>query len=358
MPVRALAYFLNAPGTPLLAHDLDLPDPGPGEALVEVLACGLCHTDLGFADGSVPPKHPLPLVLGHEVVGRVMATGDSGPRPPASGRSDLVVVPAVLPCGRCAFCCAGRGNACPDQKMPGNDIHGGFATHLLVPSAALVSLNDLPSHVDVREISVVADAVSTAYQAVRRAGLRAGDAAMVVGSGGVGGYVVQIARALGARVIACDVRRERLDLVAAHGAERTVLVDGRTPQEVRKEVHGIARSWGVASIDFRIFECSGTPQGQVLAFGLLSRAATLVQVGYTPKAVEVRLSNLMAVDATIHGTWGCPPAQYPDVLRLISQGQVVIAPFVEHAPMSRVNELLEAMAQHRLANRMILDPRS
>jgi 6-hydroxycyclohex-1-ene-1-carbonyl-CoA dehydrogenase len=357
MPVRALAYFLNSPATPLVAQHFDLPDPAPDEALVEVLACGLCHTDLGFADGSVPTKHPLPLVLGHEVVGRVVAAGKSGAAS-AQAAQDLVVVPAVLPCGRCAFCCSGRGNACPDQKMPGNDIHGGFATHLLVPSAALVSLNDLPPSVDVREISVVADAVSTAYQAVLRAGVHAGDAVMVVGSGGVGSFLVQIARALGGRVIACDVRRDRLDLVAVHGAERTVLVDGRSPQEVRKEVHGIARSWGIASLNFRIFECSGTPQGQVLAFGLLSRAATLVQVGYTPKAVEVRLSNLMAFDATIHGTWGCPPAQYPDVLRLISQGQVVIAPFVEHAPMSRVNELLEAMAQHRLANRMILDPRS
>ncbi len=358
MPVQATAYFLDIAGNPLVPRQLHLPDPGPGEALVEVLACGLCHTDLGFADGSVPPKHPLPLVLGHEVVGRVVALGDGGQ---AGGRHpvplrDLVVVPAVLPCGNCAFCRTGRGNACPDQKMPGTDIHGGLATHLLVPSSSLVSLADLPPSVDTREIAVVADAVSTAYQAVRRADLQAGDAVIVVGSGGVGSFLVQIARALGGRVIACDVRRDRLDLVAAHGAEYTVLVDSRNVQDVRKEVHGIARSWGVGSLNFRIFECSGSPQGQVLAFGLLSRAATLVQVGYTPKTVEVRLSNLMAFDATLHGTWGCPPAQYPDVLQLISQGQLVITPFVEHAPMSRVNELLDAMAQHRLAKRMILDP--
>ncbi len=354
MPVRARAYFLNTAGAPLAPHSLDLPDPAPGEAIVEVLACGLCHTDLGFADGSVPPRHPLPLVLGHEVVGRVIALGD--PAATAAPLHDRVVVPAVLPCGRCAFCCAGRGNACPDQKMPGNDIHGGFATHLLVPSAALVSLAGLPETVDVREISVVADAVSTAYQAVRRVDLHQGDAAIVVGTGGVGGFVVQIARALGGRVIACDVRRERLDVIAAHGAERTVHVEGRPPQDVRKEVHAIARGWGIPSLNFRIFECSGSPQGQLLAFGLLSRAATLVQVGYTPKAVEVRLSNLMAFDATVQGTWGCPPAQYPDVLRLIATGQVALTPFVEHAPMSRVNEFLDRMARHQLANRMILDP--
>jgi 6-hydroxycyclohex-1-ene-1-carbonyl-CoA dehydrogenase len=352
MPSARLAYFVDRPGTPLVRRDLDLPDPGPGEALIEVLACGLCHTDLGFADGSVPPKHPWPLVLGHEVVGHIVGRGDGVG---GSGR-EPVVVPAVLPCGHCAFCRAGRGNACPDQKMPGNDIHGGFATHMLVPAASLVSLKDMPASVDLREISVVADAVSTAYQAIRRAEFASGDLAIVVGAGGVGSYLVQIARALGARVIACDVRHDRLDLIAAHGAERQVDVAGRTPQEVRKEVHGVAREWGVPSLRYRIFECSGTAPGQLLAFGLLARGATLVQVGYTPKAVEVRLSNLMAFDATVVGTWGCPPEVYPEVLRLIYDGRVVLAPFVEHAPMSRINELLTAMANHGLANRMILDP--
>ena len=118
----------------------------------------------------------------------------------------------------------------------------------------------------------------------------------------------------------------------------------------------IAREWGVPSLRFRIFECSGTPQGQLLAFGLLARGAALVQVGYTPKTVEVRLSNLMAFDATVAGTWGCPPEVYPEVLRLIYDGRIVLAPFVEHAPMSRINELLATMANHSLANRMVLDP--
>ncbi len=353
MPSSRLAYFLDGPGTPLVRRALDLASPGRGEAIVEVLACGLCHTDLGFADGSVPPKHPWPLVLGHEVVGHIVERGEGVT---GSGRVP-VVVPAVLPCGRCAFCTSGRGNACPDQKMPGNDIHGGFATHLLVPAASLVPLTGMPASFDLREISVVADAVSTAYQAIRRAELAAGDVAMVVGAGGVGSFLAQIARALGARVIACDVRRDRLDLVGAHGAERLVDVTGRTPQEVRKEVHGVAREWRVPSLRFRIFECSGTPQGQLMAFGLLARGATLAQVGYTPKTVEVRLSNLMAFDATIVGTWGCPPELYPEVLRLIFEGKIVLTPFVEHAPMSRINELLAAMAGHTLANRMVLDPR-
>jgi 6-hydroxycyclohex-1-ene-1-carbonyl-CoA dehydrogenase len=302
----------------------------------------------------VPTRHALPLVLGHEVVGTVVAAGDA--------RGDLlnrhVIVPAVLPCGRCEFCRAGRANACPNQKMPGNDIHGGFATHLLVPSAPLVPLDDMAPGTAIGALSVVADAVSTAYQAVRRADLVAGDAALVVGAGGVGGFVTQIAHALGAQVVVCDVRPERLEQLASHGAARTLDVRNRPVQEIRKEVAGITRGWGVSTLRTRIFECSGTTEGQTLAFALLGRGATLVQVGYTPEPVSVRLSNLMAFDATVHGTWGCPPEVYPHVLRLISDGRVDIASFVEYAPMSSLNELLDAMAHHRLTARMVLDPRA
>jgi 6-hydroxycyclohex-1-ene-1-carbonyl-CoA dehydrogenase len=351
MTPKRLAYFLETPGAPLVARPLALPDPGPGDALVEVLACGLCHTDLGFADGSVRPNHALPLVLGHEVVGRVIA---AGPRTRIAVGTQ-VIVPAVLPCGTCAFCRAGRGNACPDQKMPGNDIHGGFATHMLVPAAPLVPL-PAGGNGDVRALSVVADAVSTAYQAVRRADVQPGDLVIVVGGGGVGGFVVQIAHALGARVAVCDVKADRLTLMQQHGAEIAIDVTGTTPQDARKAIAAATRGWSVPSLRTRIFECSGTKPGQLLAFAQLARGATLVQVGYTPETVDVRLSNLMAFDATIHGTWGCPPEAYPDVLALIAGGQLAVAPFVDYAPMSSLNALLDDMAHHRLGARMVLDP--
>ncbi len=345
-------YFLTAVGMPLEKRSLRPLYPGDDEVLVEVEACGLCHTDLAFASGEVAPRHPPPLVLGHEIVGRVTEAG----RNQQHRLGKRVLIPAVLPCGACEFCKAGRGNACPKQKMPGNDINGGFATHVLVPGAPLVSLDDVPSSVDVRHLSVVADAVSTAYQAIVRSGLARGDVAFVVGAGGVGGYVVQIARALGAHVVALDVDPTKLELIRTHGAHETLGVSGRPPKEVKKEAHRLAAGWGVSSLHFRIFECSGTPQGQLLAFALLGPAATMVQAGYCAAQVEVRLSNLMAFDATVHGTWGCPPAAYPAVLRFIYSGEVVLAPFVEFAPMSRVNEILADMADHKLSRRVVFDP--
>ncbi|MBK9265257.1 MAG: 6-hydroxycyclohex-1-ene-1-carbonyl-CoA dehydrogenase [Polyangiaceae bacterium] len=351
MNTTARAWFLERPGQPLREADLALPDPGPGEAIVEVLACGMCHTDFAYASGTVAPNHALPLVLGHEVVGTVTRSGDQWLE------GQVVIVPAVMPCGQCALCKMGRGNACNAQKMPGNDIHGGFASHIRVPSNALVVVPSAPEGVDVRMFGVVADAVSTAYQAIRRAGLGAGDVAFVVGTGGVGGYVVQIAHALGARVIACDVDAHRLALIARHGADEVVDVNGKGPKDIRKELHGMARSWGIPTHAYRIFECSGVARGQELAYALLARAATMVVVGYTMDTINVRLANLMAFDASVHGSWGCPPELYPEVLRMIFDGRIVLDPFVEFAPLSAVNSLLDAMAAHTLTKRMVLDPR-
>jgi 6-hydroxycyclohex-1-ene-1-carbonyl-CoA dehydrogenase len=349
MPVTAEAYVLETPKTPLVRRPLQIPDPGPTEAIVEVIACGLCHTDLGYADGSVPTKKGTPIVLGHEAVGRVVETGKYF----ESLLGCTVLVPAVLPCGECPFCRSGRGNACPNQKMPGNDIDGGFSTHFLVPAPPLIKIGSINNPAS---ISVVADAVSTAYQAILRAGLMSGDVAIVIGAGGVGGFVVQIANALGARVLACDIVADRLSLIAQYGAGRTINLANLDPKELRKQVRAFAD--GAPTFKYRIFECSGSASGQVVAYGLLERGATMVQVGYTPAKIDVRLSNLMAFDATLHGTWGCPPEVYPGVLSLIQEGKVKLDPFIAYGPMSRVNDYLADMAAHKLEKRMVMDPRT
>lgn len=268
------------------------------------------------------------------------------------------MVPAVMPCGDCPYCRAGRGNACLGQKMPGNDIHGGFASHILSPASPLISLEDAPDSIQIDSLSVVADAVSTAYQAVARAELAAGDVAFVIGGGGVGGFTAQIAKALGAHVVVCDVDDKRLADCMKYGADKTVNVRDQSSKDVRKQLHGMAREWGVPSLRWRIFECSGTAAGQLQAYALVRHAATLMLVGFTRDRVEVRLSNLMAFDATVHGTWGCPVEAYPAVLKLIYDGKVVIEPFIERAPMSKINELLTDLSEHRLSRRMVLDPRS
>jgi 6-hydroxycyclohex-1-ene-1-carbonyl-CoA dehydrogenase len=273
-----------------------------------------------------------------------------------------VIVPAVIPCGRCRACSAGHGSICPRQIFPGCDVHGGFATHLVVPAHGLCRLPDLDdkdlhrSGLDLASFSVVADAVSTPYQAIRRSGLKAGDLAVFVGAGGVGGFGVQIAAALGAQVAAIDVDAARLALMAQHGAGLTLRADLLDPKGLKAALKAFAEPHDIPTYRQKIFETSGTPQGQATAFGLLGPGGFLSVVGFTPQKVELRLSNLMAMDATAQGNWGCLPEHYPAVVDLILSGKVALAPFVERRPLASINEIFPLIHQRRIARRVILVP--
>jgi 6-hydroxycyclohex-1-ene-1-carbonyl-CoA dehydrogenase len=332
--------------------------PAAGEVIVQVAACGVCHTDLGFYYDGVPTRHPFPLTLGHEISGRVVL---AGPGAEAWVGRD-VVVPAVLPCGACAACRDGRGSICPAQIFPGNDVHGGFGTHVRVPARGLCAVPDLarpgvnPHRIDLESLSVIADAVSTPYQAIVRSQLGPGDLAVFVGTGGVGGFGVQIAHARGAVVIAVDVDESRLAMMAAHGAD--VTASPADFKQLRRLVRETADARGISTWRTKIFEASGTPAGQATAFGLVGPGGYLSLIGYTPKVVEVRLSNLMALDASAHGNWGCLPEHYPAVVDLVLQGKVAIAPFIERRPRSSINEVFAELHAGGVRKRLVLIPES
>lgn len=345
------AIRLKAAGEPLVIEDVPTREPGPDEALVRVAGCGVCHTDLGFWKDGVPTRHGLPLTLGHEISGVVVAAGPA--HRDRVGRE--VIVPAVLPCGTCDLCRKGRGNACRRQKMPGNDVDGGFAEFVTVPAEGLCPVDDRGGY-DLAELSVIADAVSTPYQAVLRSGLAPGDLAIVIGAGGVGTYAVQIAAALGGRVIAIDVDPVRLAAVASHGAGLTLDSSATDFKSLRAAILAQAAAWGCASHSWKIFECSGTPGGQQTAWGCLVPAATLVVIGFTLAKTELRLANLMAMDATVQGTWGCLPELYPAALELVTSGRISLEPFIERHPMSQGPALLEQAAGHAFRRRVILEP--
>ena len=352
-------WVMTEPGAPLRPVDSDLPSPGPGQALVRVAGCGVCHTDLGFYYEGVRTRAPMPLALGHEVAGRIVAVGEGVDAP----LNSAVVVPAVLPCGSCPTCLAGDGTMCPTQFMPGNDGHGGFATHMLVPALGLCPVpmpddaaDDAPINADttLRQLSVLADAASTSYQAVLRSGLQPGGTAIVVGAGGVGIYAVQLAKALGARVVAIDVDDARLASATALGADLVLnsTDDGRALRKAVKAFH--AESTIAAGV--RVFECSGHPAGQELAFGILGPAGVLMVVGYTTAKVTIRLSRLMALDATARGNWGCLPRHYPELLQMVLDGRIAVAPLVREFPLSQVQEVLEAVKAHAITERPVLVP--
>ena len=329
--------------------------PGPGEVAVAVAGCGVCHTDLGYYYDGVRTKHALPLALGHEVSGRVVACGAGA----EAWAGKAVIVPAVLPCGECDLCRRGLSTICAQQKMPGNDIQGGFASHIVVPARGLCGVDEArltDAGLTLAQVSIVADALTTPYQAVRRAGVEPGSLAIVVGVGGVGGYCVQVARAFGARVVAIDVDDAKLAAVAAHGAALTLNSRTLDAKGLKAAVLDFAKKNGLRSTEWFIFECSGSAAGQLSAYSLLVHGATLSVVGFTMDKVELRLSNLMAFDARALGNWGCPPEAYPAALDLVLDGKVQIAPFVETHPLADINRVFDAVHRHEINKRAVLVP--
>jgi 6-hydroxycyclohex-1-ene-1-carbonyl-CoA dehydrogenase len=359
--MKTVRWEMRAPGGPLARVEEEAPELAEGSVLVEVAGCGVCHTDLGFLHGAVRTNHALPLTLGHEVAGRVVAARGGAATEAWIGRA--VIVPAVIPCGDCALCAKGRGSICRRQTFVGNDIHGGFASHVAVPARGLCPVPGWEpgrpagrSGVGLAELSVLADAFTTAYQAVIRSGLAPGDFAVFVGAGGVGGFGVQIAAALGATVAAVDVDEARLERLRPHGAAHAVPARGADAKSIRKSLRDFAASRGLPDSEWKIFETSGAPAGQELAFRLLNHGAHLSVVGYTTAEVSLRLSNLMALDATAAGNWGCLPERYPEALRLVLDGRVAIGPFVETRPLSQVNDVLKDFHAGTIARRVVLVP--
>jgi len=346
------AWSLVAPGEALEWGEAELPSPSAGEVVVQVAGCGVCHTDLGFFHGHVPTRAPLPIVLGHEISGTVVDTGEGA----GDWAGKSVLVAAVIPCGDCDFCRAGRGNVCRRQTMPGNDCDGGFADYLVVPATGLTEIASMPEGYTLADFSVIADAVTTPLQAVHRAGVGEGDFVIVNGTGGVGTYAVQIAAARGAKVLGIDVNDDRLQPLLEHGAAAVLDVSGMEFKAVRDAVRAHAAELGCERHSWKIFECSGTPPGQETAFGLLVPAATLAVVGFTPQRVNVRLSNLMAFDATCFGSWGCPPELYPEAVELVSSGRIELQPFIRRMPLSDIAEAFAIADEATEAGRVILIP--
>jgi len=352
------SWQMLAVGEPIKKIESTVLPPKEDEVVVKVAGCGVCHTDLGFYYDGVRTKSPMPLTLGHEISGIVISTGADC----SQWMDKAVIVPAVMPCGNCDLCKRGMGNICRTQKMPGNDIQGGFASHIIVPAGSLCPVEiesiDKPvqdSGCTLAELSVIADAVTTPYQSVIDSELTAEDTAVFVGIGGVGGFGAQIAKALGAAVVAVDIDPERLDALAPY-VDLTLNVRDYPGRDLRKAVSSFVKENGRRPTEWKIFETSGTAAGQKTAFGLLTFGASLAIVGFTMDKLEIRLSNLMAFHATARGSWGCQPKYYAAALELATSGKIKIAPFVETFSLDQINEVFQMVHDKKIAKRPVLIP--
>jgi 6-hydroxycyclohex-1-ene-1-carbonyl-CoA dehydrogenase len=332
--------------------EIPVPELQPGEVLVEIAGCGVCHTDLGYFYDGVRTVSKPPLTLGHEISGTAVA-GDE------AWIGKEVIIPAVMPCRQCILCKTRRGNRCLNQKMPGNSMgsYGGFSSHIPVPAIDLCEIKDR-GDLPLAHLSVVADAATTPYQAAKRAFLEPGDNVIVIGIGGVGQYMVQEAKALGAStVIAIDIIEERLRTMLSYGADFVINSTAKSTKDVSDEIKAIRKQDQLPNYGWKIFEVTGSKPGQEIALSLLGFTGKLIIVGFGPHKVEYSISRLMAFDAEIIGTWGCLPEYYPAVMDMVVSKKIQVEPFVQSRPMSSIVETFEEV--HKVGSpdkRIVLTP--
>jgi 6-hydroxycyclohex-1-ene-1-carbonyl-CoA dehydrogenase len=310
------AAVLYAAKEPLRVEEVPTPTPGPGELLVKVAACGLCHTDLHYIDHGVPTFKKPPLILGHEVSGTVAALGDGVMGWQEGSR---VLLPAVYGCGECAMCRTGRENVCERMIMFGNNVDGGYAEYMLAPAKDVLSL---PDEIPLEEGAIIADATTTPYHAViNRGQVKPGDQVVVFGCGGIGLNVVQVANAVGAQVIAVDIADEKLEWAAELGAH--VTLNSQKFERIDKEIRKL--TGGGADI---AFECIGNPIVQAQSFNSLRTGGRFVVVGFASKPMSLSTGKVMYREMEIIGSLGCRPVDYPRVIELVRQGKIKVKELV------------------------------
>jgi propanol-preferring alcohol dehydrogenase len=259
---------------PLALEDLPIPQPGPGQVLVRVETCGLCHTDIHAARGEWPVKPSPPFIPGHEGVGIVERLGAGEMYGLEPG------VRVALPwlgyaCGVCRYCNSGRETLCPNQLNMGYALNGGFAEYALGYARHVVRV---PDGVDPADASPLTCAGVTTYKAVKVSGARSSDLVAVFGTGGLGHLAVQYARITGASVVAVDVNQARLVSALKVGAEHIVNPTQEDPVAAIQKLGGAD-----AAIVTAVF-----PTAFEQAFRSLARGGKLVCVGL-PAQNEMKL---------------------------------------------------------------------
>ena len=336
--MKAAVFY--SPGSPLKIEEIPVPEIGPDDILVKVSGCGICQSDMEYIDLGVPTVKKPPIVLGHESAGTVSDVGRSVTGLKAG---DPVLMGNIISCGFCRNCREGRDNICENWLMLGNHIDGAYAEYIKVPARNAYLL---PPEIPPEDGCIIADAVSTPFHAVKnRSGLKPGDVVAVFGCGGLGMNCVQIAAAMGGRVIAVDFNipimsghsKTKLQMALELGAAETI--DAQNDKEVVKQIRRLTGG----GVDIA-FEMIGRPETIRQAHESLRPGGRLVVVGFSPKDASFSPGRLMVKELDIVGSCSCRSADIPRIIELVRSEKINIRSLITGKfPLSEINRALDVV---------------
>ncbi|MCL6450878.1 MAG: alcohol dehydrogenase catalytic domain-containing protein [Acetobacteraceae bacterium] len=342
------AMVLEEYGKPLVLKQLDVPKPKAHEVVIRVKACGMCGTDLKIAAGKIPDTR-IPVTMGHEPAGEVV---DVGSEVTSLKPGDRVFAHFYVTCGRCEFCRTNRESICRNLiGRVGFEVDGGYADYLKLPETSFVKF---PDNISYEEAAVLGDAVGTAFHALYNRGrLMPSQTVLVMGVGGVGLHVVQVAKAFNARVIGVGRDPQKLELAKQYGADEVVQYTEPTDDYVRR-VKGLLEE-GDHGVHI-VVETVGTPASMEANLKLLRPGGRMVIVGYLP-GTTFRVDPLWQLleEVEILGSRACTKTELQAVVKLVARG--LVRPVItQRFELPEVNRAFEELRQNKILGRAVVVP--
>src|SRR6202051_2970689 len=338
IPKTMQAAVVEQFGKPLVVQEVTVPTPGRGQALVEIIATGVCHTDLHAADGDWPVKPTPPFIPGHEGAGIVAALGAGVTHLKVGDRVGIAWLHSA--CGHCEFCLSGWETLCHQQQNSGYSVNGTFAQYAIGQADYL---GRIPKNLSFVDAAPILCAGVTTYKGLKETSARPGEWVVISGAGGLGHVAIPYAKAMGLHVAAVDLGPEKMALVRRLGADITI--DAKIqdpPTEIQKQIggaHGVLVT-AVSTIAFK------------QAIGMLRRGATCVLNGLPPGEFPVSIFDLVLNGYTIRGSIVGTRLDLEESLAFAAEGKVKAT--IETLPLNSINDVLARLKQGKVNGRVVL----
>ena len=326
-------------GEPLVVREVPIPTPGPGQALVEVFATGVCHTDLHAADGDWPIKPTPPFTPGHEGAGIVAALGPGVTHLKEGDRVGIAWLHSA--CGHCEYCLSGWETLCVEQQNSGYSVNGSFAQYALGQADYL---GRIPKNLSFVDAAPILCAGVTTYKGLKMTEARPGEWVVISGAGGLGHVAIQYAKAMGLHVATVDLGPEKMALARRLGAEITIDAKTQDPaKEIQKQIggaHGVLVT-AVSPIAFK------------QALGMLRRGGTCVLNGLPPGEFPVSIFDVVLNGYTLRGSIVGTRLDLEEALSFAAEGKVKAT--IETLPLESINDVFRRLKAGQVNGRVVLD---